>query len=72
MVDVHSAFASAPYNRKTGKTLQAERKLNAWLKTVASAILADVESGFQPGGKISAMKNSPVKGERLDPESNFS
>jgi hypothetical protein len=36
----------------------------AGLKTVASAILADVEPGFQPSGKILVTMNSLVKSER--------
>ena len=39
--------------------------LSVCLKTVASAILADVELGFQPGGKNLEATNDPVKCERF-------
>ena len=39
--------------------------LSVCLKTVASAILADVELGFQPGGDNVARAKSPVKFDRF-------
>ena len=39
--------------------------LRACLKTVASAILADVELGFQPGGKDFETTKDPLKFEWL-------
>ena len=46
-------------------TLAAGLCFRAGLKTVASAILADVELGFQPGGKNLEATNDPVKCERF-------
>ena len=39
--------------------------LRACLRIVASAILADVEPGFQPGGKGDERTNGPVKSEQF-------
>lgn len=39
------------HNLKTPRLVALAECLRACLKTVTSAILADVESGFQPGGK---------------------
>ena len=41
-------------------------ELRACLKTVASAILADVEPGFQPGGRIAHTRNPNSEMERED------
>ena len=46
--------------------------LSASLKTVASAILADVELGFQPGGKNAESTDDPVKSERFRNAGDFS
>lgn len=42
------------------------------LKTVASPILADVDLGYQPGGKDVVMTNSLVKLERFCERVGFS
>jgi len=42
------------------------------LKTAASAILADVEPGFQPGGENAGSTNRTVKSERFRQTGGFS
>ena len=51
---------------------EGQRPLTAGLETVASAILADVEPGFQPGGKSFASRKPPVKSWHLVQPVNFS
>ena len=54
------------------RTFPERWPLSAGLKSVASAILADVEPGFQPGGKIPATEKGLVKSERRRPTNDFS
>ncbi len=46
--------------------------LRACLKTVVSAILADVEPGFQPGGNSVESMKGPIKSERFRNADDFS
>src|SRR5678816_652549 len=58
--------------RGNSPRLLAGQGLSACLKTVASAILADVEPGFQPGEKNVAIAEGSVKLERYRPAGGFS
>ena len=58
--------------RRRAENLVPQTLPGAGLKTVASAILADVESGFQPGGENVAGAKSPVKLDRFRQAGDFS